>query len=513
MSSALVPHVQLQAITKRFGATVALDGVDLSVRRGTVHALVGENGAGKSTVGKLVAGVHGPDSGRLYVGGEPVRFRTPRQALEHGCTIVAQELSLVPARTVIENVFLGFEEHSGPVVRKRKLERRFDELVSRSGIEVAGNITVRDLTVADQQKTEILRALARQAELVVMDEPTARLTAGESEVLRQVIRRLAEAGTTILFVSHFLDEVLEVADAITIMRDGRVVRNCAPAEETRSSLVESMIGRELDATFPAKRVPDRSARPVLMVRGLSRKGAFDHVDFEVGPGEIVVMAGLVGAGRSEVARAIYGADRPDAGTVELDGKPLAARNPTEAISSGLAMIPESRKAQGLQLLQSVGHNITLPHLAGLSRAGVVRTRLEQARAAELVDRVGIKAQSLGSAVTTLSGGNQQKVLFARSLFRTPRLLIADEPTRGVDVGAKRAIYDLIVDLAGAGTAVLVISSELEEVVGLAHRVLVMRRGQIAEELSGDSITDANVMRGAFGVLPPALLSKTQEVSG
>jgi rhamnose transport system ATP-binding protein len=496
MSSA--PHIELRSVTKRFGGTLALADVDLTIARGTVHSIIGENGAGKSTLGKIVSGVYAADSGEVRVAGRPVHFRSPRQALEHGLTVVAQELALLPARTVIENVFLGQEDHSGPLVRRRALRRRFAELVDHSGIEVPGQAAVGSLSVAQQQKVEILRALARNAELIVMDEPSARLTAAEAEVLDSIIRGLAAAGTTVVFVSHFLDEVLTVSDYITIMRDGRVIRTVRGTEATRPGLVTDMIGRPLDASFPARTLPAEGAQPVLRVRDLCRHGVFKNVSFDVRAGEIVVLAGLVGAGRSEVARTIYGADKADTGSVELDGRPLRVRSPADAVRAGVAMIPESRKEQGLQLTRSVRDNISLPHLAELSSWGIVRTKAESQRADEISSAVGVKTASPETPVSALSGGNQQKVLFARSLLRTPCLLIADEPTRGVDVGAKRSIYDLIARLAADGMGVLIISSELEEVLGLAHRVLVMRNGEIAAELVGDQLTERDVIHAAFG---------------
>jgi ribose transport system ATP-binding protein len=507
MSSA--PHIELSNVTKRFGGTLALADVDLTICRGSVHSIIGENGAGKSTLGKIVSGVYAADSGEVRVAGRPVHFRSPRQALEQGLTVVAQELALLPARTVIENVFLGQEDHSGPLVRRRALRRRFAELVDSSGIDVPANAAVGSLSVAQQQKVEILRALARNAELIVMDEPSARLTAAEAEVLDGIVRGLAAAGTTVVFVSHFLDEVLSVSDFITIMRDGRVIRTVRGGEATRPSLITDMIGRPLDASFPKKTLHAEAGRPVLRVRDLSRRGVFTNVSFDVRAGEIVVLAGLVGAGRSEVARTIYGADKADTGSIELDGRPLRVRSPAGAVRAGVAMIPESRKEQGLQPTRSVRDNISLPHLAQLSTCGIVRTKAESRRADEISATVGVKTASPEVPVSALSGGNQQKVLFARSLLRTPSLLIADEPTRGVDVGAKRSIYDLIARLAIDGMGVLIISSELEEVLGLAHRVLVMRNGEIAAELVGDQLTERDVIHAAFG---HALETATEETS-
>ncbi len=491
-------HVELRGVTKRFGATLALADVDLDVRRGTVHALVGENGAGKSTLGRVIAGVHAPDAGELRVAGRPVELRSPRQALDLGLTIIAQELALVPERSVVENVYLGIEDHRGPWVRRGALRRRFEELVETSGIVVAPDVPVGSLGVGEQQKVEILRALARRAGLIVMDEPTARLAAGETAALRATIRRLADGGTTVVFVSHFLDEILTLADTVTVMRDGRVVRSGPAADEDHRSLIEGMTGRKMEAAFPEKPSPKADAREVLRVSGLSRRGAFEDVSFTVRAGEIVALAGLVGAGRSETVRAVYGADRADRGSVTLDGKPLRVRHPRQAIARGVAMIPESRKDQGLLLTRSVRENVSLPFLRRLSRAGLVSTRRERHEAEQRTAEVGVKAASSEVAVSALSGGNQQKLLFARSLMQTPSLLIADEPTRGVDVGAKRAIYGLLADLAAHDMAILVVSSELEEVLGIAHRILVMRGGRLVAELDGRTASENDVMAAAFG---------------
>lgn len=493
-----VPHVRLEAVTKRFGATVALDRVSVDIARGEIHGLVGENGAGKSTLGKILAGVLLPDEGTLIVAGETVSFRSPRDALDRGITTIAQELSLVPARTVIDNIFLGIEDHSGPLVRRGALRTRFEELVERSGIEVKGDTIVGSLPVAERQKVEILRAVARRCELVVMDEPTARLSSNEARHLYETVRALAAAGTTVVYISHFLEEVLALSDRITVMRDGVVVRSGPATQETHGSLIEGMIGRRLEAAFPERRVPEPSNPEVLVVEGLTRRGVFEDVSFSVRAGEIVVLAGLVGSGRSEIGRAVFGADRVTAGRVRLNGEVLRLVHPRTAIGAGMGMIPEARKEQGLLLGRTVRENITLPHLRLFSRGGIVSRRAETDIVTPIIRDVDIRAASAEAPMETLSGGNQQKTLFARWLVSRPRLLIADEPTRGVDVGAKRAIYELLAGLAAEGSGVLVISSEIEEVLGLAHRILVMRRGRLVAELEGSTATEESVVACAFG---------------
>ena len=405
------PHVELRGVTKRFGGTVALDGVDIAIRAGAVHAIVGENGAGKSTVGKIIAGVLTPDAGRLAVRGMEVSFKSPRAALGCGITMVAQELSLVPSRSVVENVFLGIESHRGPFVLGAS--DRFAHLLAESGIAIGPDDTVGRLTVAGQQKVEILRSLVRSAELIVMDEPTARLTSDEALALRRTVRTLAERGVTVVYVPHFLDEVLSVADDVTILRDGAVVRTGVAAGETRGSLIEGIVGRDLDAAFPVRRPPPASAPTVLEVRGLSRAGAFNDVSFEVRAGEIVTLAGLVGSGRTEVLRAVFGADRATGGSMLLDGETYAPRSPRQAIGSGVAMVPESRKTHGLFARRSVCENVTLAHLGGFVAGGAVRTSRERAAATRVTNAVGLTGATIASRMEELSGGNQQKSLFAR----------------------------------------------------------------------------------------------------
>ncbi len=492
------PHVELVGVTKRFGATVALDAIDVKVTTGTVHAIIGENGAGKSTLGKIVAGVLQPDAGTLQVGGQAVHFGSPRDALEHGITTIAQELSLVPARSVVENVYLGIEGGRFGMVDRRALAGRLDELMARVDIHVRPTALVRELTPHDQQKVEILRALARDSQFIIMDEPTARLSAEETLSLRRTVRALADDGHTIVFVSHFIEEVLEVADTITIMRDGHVIRTSSCGDETYDSCIEGMIGRTLESTFPPKRELAPEAPTVLRVDGLTREGVFTDVSFEVHAGEIVVMAGLVGSGRTEVARAVFGADPVSAGRIELEGEPVTFGAPGEAIAKGVAMIPESRKEQGLVLGRSVRENVSLPHLRRFSSAGVLKTLPERKRVVEMLERAGVHGIGSEAAARNASGGNQQKMLFARWLLADPPLLIADEPTRGVDVGSKRNIYDLLAQLASEGMAVLVVSSETEEVLGLADRILVMRDGQLLAELDGHTATEEELVALAFG---------------
>jgi ABC-type sugar transport system ATPase subunit len=493
----MAPLIELRNVSKRFGGVRAVVGADLELAPGEVHGLVGENGAGKSTLSKIIAGTLSPDDGDVLVDGEPVHFAAPRDALAAGIATIAQEIALVPRATVEANVLLGIEPNQAGVVRRRELRQRFEALESRVAFGVPPDARVGALRTAEQQKVEIMRAIAREARLIVMDEPTAALTLDESERLLEIIRQLSAQGTAVLLISHHLDEVLAVCSHVTVMRDGHVVRTGDTADETPSTLVNAMIGREMTLEYPPQRPPGPEAKVVLEARGLTRGRALDDVSVTVRSGEIVGLAGLVGSGRTEVARAIFGADPLDAGEVLLDGRPIHVRGPRQAARHGIAMLPESRKEQGLVMVRSVRENVTLPTLGDYARGGVVIPSRERGRARELTRDLGIRTPSLDAPVTTLSGGNQQKVLFGKWLARPPRVLIADEPTRGVDVGAKRQIHELIIQLAAEGMAVLLISSELEEVLGLAHTVVVMRRGRIVARYEGEEATMQRVMSSAF----------------
>ena len=511
-------HVELTDIGKSFGGTRALEGVSLTISRGSIHALVGENGAGKSTLGKIIAGAHAPDTGQLRLAGQPVRFHSPRDAINAGVNLIAQELSIMGSLTVEQNVFLGVEPSQAGFQNRRELRRRYNELAASVGFELDGGGNAGTLRTADKQKVEILRALCRNAELIVMDEPTAALSRPDVDALHGVIRQLAANGTTVVLVSHFLGEVLELADEVTILRDGRLVQTVPAAGQTEESLMAAMLGRSLDATFPPKQPAPADANVVLSVRDLVAPGV-NGVSFELRAGEILGLAGLVGAGRTEVARAIYRANRVQSGSVTVSagrktgdktGRNTGAETgketnvtgtPRTAMRAGVLMIPESRKEQGLLLDRSVRENVSLSTLAQVSRFGLVQPGPERRTVREMLSRVDARGGGKGgqsAPASSLSGGNQQKLLFARSLLSDPTVLIADEPTRGVDVGAKRAIYELLTKLTADGLGILLISSDVEEILGLAHRVLVMRGGRVVTELTGEDATEAAILGAAFG---------------
>ncbi|WP_424659537.1 sugar ABC transporter ATP-binding protein [Desulfofundulus sp.] len=487
----------MKNINKRFYGIKALSDISLSVMRGTIHGLVGENGAGKSTLAKIISGVISPDDGIVLYNGVPVNYKSPHDALQNGIIMISQEVTLVPQRTVIENVFLGMERNRFGLIWENQMRKRFTELISISGFNLSPDIPVRNLSIADQKKVEILKAIARDAQLIIMDEPTAMLSSEETIKLLKIVRELKEAGRTIIYISHFLKEVLSLSDNITVLRNGRVIKTAPAFSETEDSLIKAMIGKEIVNVFPEKTMPSRNAPVVLSVEGLSSKRKFKDVTFSIRAGEILGIAGLVGSGRSEVARAIFGADSVDQGTVKIYGKKVEIRHPGDAIRAGIALLPESRKLQGLIMGLNVAHNVTLPHLGRVSTLSYIKRNYERTQVQELLEELDVRPRNPGIKIANLSGGNQQKVLFAKWLFNRPRVLIADEPTSGVDIGAKQAIYQLIVQLAKAGMAVLLISSELEEVLGLADRVIAMRLGRIVAEFDKPPFSKDDVMYAIF----------------
>lgn len=490
-----VIHLETRGIGKSFGATRALDDVSVAIRAGSVHAFVGENGAGKSTLGKIIAGAIAPDEGDLVLGGQPVSFRAPREALDRGIALVAQEVALVPGLTVAENVFLGTEPRRAGIIDRRRLRADADRLATEAGFEVRADTKVGALPLAKQQQVEILRALAREAALIVLDEPSASLAAAEVERLHAVVRSLTQGGRTVILVSHFLREVLDLADTITVLRDGRVVSTVSADDSTEASLIAAMLGRSVSHVYPPKRLPQEESPVVLQADELEAVGV-RGVSVSLRAGEIVGLAGLVGAGRSELGRAIYGASALAGGRVATGGQTLAG-HPDASLRAGIAFIPESRKDDGLMLHRPVRENVSLTGLRGLSRRGLIDRGAERRRVTDALSQVS-GTDRLEAPAVSLSGGNQQKLLFARALQTRPGVLIADEPTRGVDVGAKRDIYEVLASLAAEGMAVLLISNEVEELLGLSHRLLVMRAGAIVAELEGPTMTEGAILAAAFG---------------
>jgi rhamnose transport system ATP-binding protein len=488
--------VDIVGVSKSFGAVRAVDNVSFRIKPGTIHALIGENGAGKSTLGKIISGVLRPDGGHIAINGEALSMRSPRDALTAGIATIEQEISLVPALTVRDNVFLGAEPRVAGAVNRRELRRRWHTILDESGFRLAGGQLVSALSLGDRQQVEILRAVSRRADLIVMDEPTAALNEQQAHALHQTIRAVAARGASVLIVSHFIKEVLALADTVTILRDGQLVRTGPASAESEASLIRGMLGRDLSAVFPAKQLVPRSRQIVLHGRRIVAPGV-NGVSIEVRAGEIVGLAGLDGSGRTELPRALYGDLVLKDGSVCIGDKSLARPTPRRSLAHGLSMIPASRRDDGLFLARPIAENASISSLGDFSRVGVVRRRPESERIADVLTRLDVPADRGRNPVSTLSGGNQQKVLFARTLLGKTVALIANEPTRGVDIGAKAAIYALLCSLAEEGVGVLLISSEPEELIGLCHRVLVMYQGQLSDELSGPSICEERILTAAL----------------
>ena len=474
----------------------ALRDVSLTVEEGSIHGWVGQNGAGKSTLGRILGGEIRPDSGEIIVGGEAIAPRSPRDALHLGIVAVQQELTLVPQLSVLDNVFLGIESASPLGLNRPEMTQTYEGVAGQLGVAIAPTTRVGSLSVAQQQQIEIIRAIVRDARLIVFDEPTAALTGDQSRLLHETMRTLQSRGTTLVYVSHLLDDVLDVCETITVLRDGSVVRSTPADSETTESLIEAMLGRSLSRSFPVRQGA-AADEVVLRVENLSNPPLLRDLTLEVRAGEIVGLGGLVGSGRSEACRAIFGADRRS-GDIFVDSQLVQIRSPAQAIKNGIAMLPEDRKALGLHLARPVRENISLPHLRRFSRRGHLNRRSEIRATSEMLARLGVRADAREAAAMTLSGGNQQRVLFAKWLLETPRILIADEPTRGIDVGAKRAIYELLLNLADNGIGILVVSSEFEELLGLCDRVVVLHQGVRAAELSRTELTEERLMNAAFG---------------
>jgi rhamnose transport system ATP-binding protein len=493
------PLLALEHAEKSFGAVRALIDGDIELFPGEVHGLVGENGAGKSTLVKIIAGVHRPDAGRLLLDGEEAIFDTAKQSQAAGIAIIFQEPILFPDLSVAENIFVGMQ----PLKRFRRIDHRrmrrdAAAVFTQLGVRLDPDRPARGLSIADQQLVEIVKALTTNARVIVMDEPTAALTNTEVERLFGIVQTLRASGNAILFVSHRLEEIFEICQRATVMRDGRHVLTKPIEELTTQSIIRAMVGRDMDALFP--KTPTEPGRVVLKVDRLTREGVFTDVSFDVRAGEIVALAGLVGAGRTEVARAVFGIDRADAGSVEVEGRRLPAASPTAAMSAGVGLVPEDRRQQGLVMDFSIERNIALASLDAVRRGPLIPRGSERRFAKDWALRLQLKYSKLTNPVWTLSGGNQQKAVLAKWLARNPKLLIVDEPTRGIDVGTKAEVHRLLSELAGQGVAVLMISSELPEVLGMADRIIVLFEGRVMREFTRAEATEDAIMHAATGTV-------------
>ncbi len=490
--------LEMRGITKQFPGVMALKGAQLSLRPGEVLCLLGENGAGKSTLMKILSGAQHQDAGDILLGGESVRIQSPHHAQDLGISMIYQEFNLSPFLSVAENLFLGRQPliPGTPFVAWAKLRQQAREVLARIGVNLDVRRSVNTLSVAEQQMVEIAKALTVDARIIVMDEPSATLTDHELHALFELIRTLRRQGMGIIYISHRLEEVFTIGDRVTVMRDGEHVATKAVCDVDREGIIRMMVGRELKDEFPKEIFETGPER--LQVRGLARRGAFENVSFTLRQGEIVGLTGLVGAGRTEVARAIFGADKISAGELVLDGKPVQIRKPADAIAHGIGLLTEDRKGQGLVLGMSVAENTTLANLRAISAGPFLKRGEERAVAARYVDELHVKTPTIHQAAQNLSGGNQQKVVLAKWLFTQSRVLIFDEPTRGIDVGAKVEIYKLMNELVRKGVCILMISSELPEILGMCDRILVMHEGRLRGELSRAEATQEKIMHLATG---------------
>jgi rhamnose transport system ATP-binding protein len=495
--AAVTPALSLRGASKTFGPVVALADGTIEILSGEIHALVGENGAGKSTLVKILAGVHSPDGGEFLVEGKPVHFRNVSESKAAGISVIYQEPTLFPDLTVAENIFIGRQPKGrAGLISRGEMRRRAAELFTTLGVPIDPDRIADGLSIADQQIIEIAKAISLDANVLVMDEPTAALSGVEVQRLFTVARALRAKGAGILFISHRFEEVFELADRITVMRDGRYIQVHNTADVIVPAIVKEMVGRELGELFPKEHA--EIGEIVLKVNNLTSAGTFRGIDFEIHAGEIVALSGLVGAGRTEVARAVFGIDPYDSGSVSINNAALKPHSPRDAIAAGVGFVPEDRRKQGLVLDLSVARNVTLTLRHSLARLGLISGQREHAAAQDWSQRLQVKTGSQDLPVSTLSGGNQQKVVLAKWLATDPKLLIVDEPTRGIDVGTKAEVHRLLSDLAGRGIAILMISSELPEVLGMADRILVMHEGRITAELNHAEATAELVMQAATG---------------
>jgi ribose transport system ATP-binding protein len=496
------PFLEMRKIVKRFPGVLALNGVDFDVRPGEVHVLLGENGAGKSTLIKVLSGVYAPDAGEVLFDGQPIQIRNPHDAQRLGISTIYQEFNLVPEMSVGENIFLGREpmlsERLG-IVNRRKLLQQTAEVLSAFDLQIDPSVTVKRLGIAQQQMVEIAKALSLNARVVVMDEPTAVLTTHEIDRLFRTIHDFKARGIAIIYISHRLEEVKLIGDRATILRDGAVINTVPVATTPVDQLIRMMVGRDLKDKFP--KIAVQAGEEVLRVEKLHRKGVLHDISFSLRRGEILGVAGLVGSKRTEMARAVFGVDKVDGGDIIVRGKRTEIQSPASAIRGRLALVPEDRKRQGILASMSVKENITLSMIERFTRSGLLDLRKERKIAQEFASSLRIATPSLDRWVMYLSGGNQQKVVIAKWLGTDADIFLFDEPTRGIDVGAKVEVYQLMNDLVKRGAAIMMISSELPEILGMSDRIIVMREGHIAGEFSRREANEENILNCALGATP------------
>ena len=493
--------VRMTGICKSFSGNRVLNDVDFDVRQGEVHALVGGNGAGKSTLMKILEGVYIADEGQIEVNGQPVQITSPHDARALGIGMIFQEFSLIPTLTVAQNIFLGQEPRgAGGLIDDRASERRARELFAEMGETIDPGARVGDLSTGYWQLTEIAKALAQNARILIMDEPTSSLTATETQSLFELVRRLKQRGISIIYISHRMDEIFRITDRITVLRDGRRILTADTAGVTMNQVIDAIVGQTMEQAFEwQERTVDRSVAPLLEVRNLTVRGHLQDVSFDLYPGEIMGLAGLMGSGRTELARAIFGIDRVDAGEIRIRGQRVAIGSPEDAIAAGISLVPEDRRTQGLVLDHSVKNNLLLPLLDRLDQGGIIDDRRGDRLVESMVGTLRIKTPSIATTVRLLSGGNQQKVVIGKWLATEPEILILDEPTAGVDIRAKTEILGVIRELADRGKGIIVISSELVELLAVSDRLLVLRDGRLTKEINRRALaTEEELHRAVQG---------------
>lgn len=494
--------LQTRGISKSFSGVKVLEGIELSVMPGEIHALMGENGAGKSTLMKIIMGIYTKDSGTLYFDGKEREFRRPKEALEAGISMIHQELSPIPEMTVAENVFLGREQKKVkglPFVDKKELNKRTQALLEEYKLSqyIRPNMKMKNLNIAQIQMMEIIKSVSYHSKVIIMDEPTSSLSEKETEILYKILDMLKKNSVGIIYISHRMEEVFKLADRVSVLRDGKFIGCERVSETSGETLVNMMVGRELGNGYPHTKA-DKG--PVLLeLKNFNRKGVFENINLKVHAGEIVGMAGLVGAGRSEVMRALVGYDRLDSGEVYMEGKKIRIRHPKDAKKNHIIMAPEDRKELGLLLCRNIKENISIQNMDKISRLSFLDKKKEKKLCTDVTQQMKTKMNGISDAVSSLSGGNQQKVVLAKCLLAEPKVLIMDEPTRGIDIGAKMAIYEIMVRLAEQGMGIIMISSEMPELIGMSDRVIVMSGGRITGELEGEeAVSQQTILKLALG---------------
>ena len=490
--------LDMKQIIKSFNGVEVLHGIDFSLRAGTVHALMGENGAGKSTLMKVLAGVHKCDDGEIWLKGKKTEIQSPRHAQELGIAMIHQELSPVPEMTVAENIFLGREPRKGLFVDYKKMYADTEKLLGEMKVRVSPRAKIGRLKVADQQLIEISKAISLNADIIVMDEPTSAITDQEVEILFKTIADLKKKGTGIIYISHKMDEIFRIADDITVLRDGTYVNSWEAKDIDNNTLIKNMVGRELNEIFPKIKVPAKDV--VMEVRHFTKENQFEDISFLVREGEILGIAGLIGAGRTELMNAIFGLEKPDSGEVFFEGRKVEIRRPSDAIRHGIAYVTEDRKNEGLVLEMGVGQNITIASMKTLSSGMFIKRQEEKKTIDDQIRALRIKVHPPRQLVGKLSGGNQQKVVLAKWMMKNPKLLILDEPTRGIDIGAKSEIYKLMGEFVEKGNSIIMISSEMPEAMGMSDRILVLSNGRLSGELSREEFAQEDIMKMAVSYI-------------